>query len=114
MVNPSFRSAVLSLGTSKAAIPGAGGQHFTTTLQRGTLKLLLSLPVRPNEQAPHAQDELYVVVRGSGTLFHDGKRDRFAPGDAMFVAAGTEHHFEDFTDDLAVWVAFYGPPGGEA
>jgi hypothetical protein len=31
----------------------------------------------------------------------------------MFVAAGTEHHFEDFTDDLAVWVAFYGPPGGE-
>jgi hypothetical protein len=22
-------------------------------------------------------------------------------------------HFEDFTEDLAVWVVFYGPPGGE-
>jgi hypothetical protein len=31
----------------------------------------------------------------------------------MFVAAGVEHRFEDFTDDLAVWVMFYGPEGGE-
>jgi hypothetical protein len=31
----------------------------------------------------------------------------------MFVAAGTEHYFEDFTEDLAVWVVFYGPDGGE-
>jgi hypothetical protein len=31
----------------------------------------------------------------------------------MFVAAGVEHRFEDFSADLAVWVIFYGPPGGE-
>jgi hypothetical protein len=31
----------------------------------------------------------------------------------MFVAAGTEHHFENFTEDLTVWVVFYGPTGGE-
>jgi len=31
----------------------------------------------------------------------------------MFIAAGTEHHFEQFSDDLAVWVVFYGPEGGE-
>lgn len=31
----------------------------------------------------------------------------------FFVAAGTGHRFEDFTGDLAVWVVFYGPPGGE-
>lgn len=31
----------------------------------------------------------------------------------MFVAAGTEHHFEDFSEDTAVWVIFYGPPEGE-
>ena len=28
-------------------------------------------------------------------------------------AAGTAHRFENFTDDLAVWVLFYGPEGGE-
>jgi hypothetical protein len=32
----------------------------------------------------------------------------------LFVPAGAEHRFEDFTDDLTVWVVFYGPEGGEA
>ena len=29
-------------------------------------------------------------------------------------AAGITHRFEDFSDDLVVWVLFYGPEGGEA
>ena len=73
----------------------------------------LSLPVRPNEQTPHVQDEIYVIVRGRGVLVHDGRRDTFDTGDLMLIAAGTEHRFEDFSDDLAVWVVFYGPDGGE-
>jgi len=67
----------------------------------------------PNEQVPHFQDEVYVIVRGRGVLCHDGERDPFEAGDLLFVAAGTQHCFEDFTGDLAVWVLFYGPPGGE-
>ncbi|MDQ3378133.1 MAG: cupin domain-containing protein, partial [Actinomycetota bacterium] len=35
------------------------------------------------------------------------------PGDALFVPAGVEHRFENFTDDLVAWVVFYGPEGGE-
>jgi mannose-6-phosphate isomerase-like protein (cupin superfamily) len=64
-------------------------------------------------QSPHAQDEVYVIVRGRGVLLHDGKRDSFEAGDLLFVAAGTEHQFEDFGADLAVWRVFYGPSGGE-
>ena len=30
------------------------------------------------------------------------------------MPAGVTHRFEEFTDDLAVWVFFYGPEGGEA
>ena len=41
----------------------------------------------------------FVVVEG---CHHDGKRDSFETGDLMFVAAGTDHRFEEFTDDLAV------------
>jgi mannose-6-phosphate isomerase-like protein (cupin superfamily) len=85
----------------------------TSILQRGSLDVKLAAPARPNAQVPHAQDELYIVVRGSGVLFHDGKRERFAPGDLLFVAAGVEHHFEEFGDDLLVWRVFYGPDGGE-
>ena len=113
-MNTLARSDVFRFDEARTGIPGAGGGHFITIAERASLRLLLSLPVKPNQQSPHTQDELYFVVKGRGILFHDGKRNAFGPGDAMFVAAGTEHHFEDFSDDLAVWVAFYGPQGGEA
>jgi hypothetical protein len=32
----------------------------------------------------------------------------------LFVPAGHEHRFEDFTPDFATWVIFYGPDGGES
>ena len=31
----------------------------------------------------------------------------------LFLAAGVEHHYEDFSTDLALWRIFYGPRGGE-
>lgn len=107
------RSCVIRLAEAQTAIPGPAGEHSASLLQRGTLNVKLSLPVPPNQQTPHEQDEVYVVIRGRGILVHDGRREPFEAGDLMFVAAGTEHHFEDFTEDIAVWVIFYGPPGGE-
>jgi hypothetical protein len=32
--------------------------------------------------------------------------------DALFVAAGTEHRFEDFSEDFATWVVFTRPRKG--
>ena len=107
------RSAVFRLAEARSRIPGPAGEHAVTVLQRGTLDVALSLPVRPNRQSPHTQDEVYVIVRGRGVLVHDGKRDSFEVGDLLFVAAGTEHQFEDFGEDLAVWRIFYGATGGE-
>jgi mannose-6-phosphate isomerase-like protein (cupin superfamily) len=107
------RNRVICLAEAHRRIPGPAGEHSVSLMQRGTLEVKLSLPVIPNRQTPHAQDEVYVIVRGRGILFHDGKRDPFESGDLLFVAAGSEHHFEDFTEDLAVWVVFYGPRGGE-
>jgi len=31
----------------------------------------------------------------------------------LFVHAGVEHRFEEFTNDLSMWVVFWGPDGGE-
>ena len=109
----SVRSTIIRLADGKSQIPSPESAHAVSLLQRGTLNLKLSLPVPPNVQRPHDQDELYIIARGSGVLYHDGKRDRFGPGDVMFVAAGVEHRFEDFSSDLTVWVVFYGPTGGE-
>lgn len=54
------------------------------------------------------------MARGSGWFVNGPERERFGPGDLLFVPAGVAHRFEDFTDDLVVWVMFYGPEGGEA
>lgn len=62
---------------------------------------------------PHRRDEAYIVIQGRGTFFCGGARDAFGPGDFLFAPAGVEHRFDDFTDDLAVWVILYGPDGGE-
>ena len=69
--------------------------------------------VLDDDQTPHTRDELYVVVAGSGIFVCAGERRAFAIGDALFAPAGSVHRFEDFSDDLAVWVMFYGPEGGE-
>ena len=112
-MNPPERSCVIRLADAQRGIPGPAGERSVLVLRRGTLDVKLSLPVPPNQQTPHAQDEIYVVIRGRGVLVHDGKRDPFESGDLLFVAAGTQHHYEDFTKDLALWRVFYGRHGGE-
>jgi hypothetical protein len=66
-----------------------------------------------------SRSEIVTGVRGA----NGRSRHRHAPGgwsaadETAFlgaVADRVEHRFEDFTDDLAVWVVFYGPEGGEA
>ena len=77
LLDKSDRSRVIHLAEAGAQIPGPQGAHSLSFLQRGTLNVKLSLPVIPNQQTPHAQDEIYVIIRGRGILFHDGKRSPF-------------------------------------
>ena len=112
-MNPADSSGVIRFADAEQGIPTPAGERAVLVLKRGTLDIKLSIPVPPNEQAPHAQDEVYAVVRGSGVLVHGDRRDPFEAGDLLFVAAGVVHHYEDFTPDLALWRIYYGPPGGE-
>jgi mannose-6-phosphate isomerase-like protein (cupin superfamily) len=107
------RSCVMRFAEAQARIPVPAGEHAVLVLRRGPLDVAFSMPQRPSQQTPHAQDEIYFIIRGRGFLLHDGKRDSFEPGDILFVAAGTEHQFEDTTGDLALWRVFYGPSDGE-
>lgn len=108
----SKRSGVIHLANAQEAIPG--GERSISVLRRGTIDVRLALaPEHLTQETRHTQDEVYVVIRGRGVFVHDGKRDSFAPGDLLFVAAGTAHRWEKYTPDLVVWVVFYGPQGGE-
>ena len=95
-------------------LPGASGERFIALFRHGSLVVELYAPRGQDLQTPHTRDELYVIVTGRGVFFNGTERRAFAPGDCLFVAAGTVHRFEEFSDDLAAWVFFYGPEGGEA
>jgi mannose-6-phosphate isomerase-like protein (cupin superfamily) len=103
----------LSLDEALARLPGPGGERFVSLYSRGTLMIELYAPRDNDAQVPHRHDEVYVVVRGRGVFARGKDKYSFAPGDVLFVPAFESHQFEEFTDDLAVWVMFYGPDGGE-
>ena len=86
---------------------------YGVLLQHGTLELGFYKPKGSDPQQPHDQDEVYIVQSGTGFFVHGDARRSFEPGEALFVPAGDVHRFEDFSDDFAAWVVFYGPEGGE-
>jgi mannose-6-phosphate isomerase-like protein (cupin superfamily) len=104
----------LTVPEALARLPGPGGERYVELFQHGTLSVELYAPRGSDPQHPHTRDEVYVVVQGSGQFRNGNTLHPFGPGDLLFVPAGVVHRFEDFTDDLAVWVIFYGPEGGEA
>ena len=82
-------------------------------MEHESLLVEIYAPRGSDPQQPHTRDELYVVFEGSGRFVNGDERQAFGPGDVLFVPAGVEHRFEEFTADLVVWVVFYGPEGGE-
>jgi mannose-6-phosphate isomerase-like protein (cupin superfamily) len=103
----------ISLSEARHRLPGPQGELSVSVFEHGSLVVKLYAPGGHDDQTPHSRDEVYVVAAGNGEFICDAARQAFAPGDVLFAAAGVEHRFENFTDDFAVWVFFYGPEGGE-
>src|SRR5699024_8810102 len=96
------------------ALARSSGGEFIRLFGHGSLEVEIYKPREVDRQQPHSRDEIYVVISGSGQFVNGGVRAPFGPGDLLFVPAQVEHRFEDFSEDFATWVIFYGPEGGEA
>lgn len=107
------RAAHVTLADGLALGPPPPGNLAVPVFTHGTLAVEIYQPAGHDPQKPHDRDEVYVVARGRGSFFDGSGRRAVGPGDFLFVAAGQPHRFEDFSDDFAVWVFFYGPIGGE-
>jgi len=103
----------ITLADALSRMPGPYRDHYAIVLEHGTLEVGIYAPRKTDPQTPHTRDELYLVTRGSGWFRNGEDRVAFGPGDLLFVPAHRPHRFEQFTDDLVVWVVFYGPMGGE-
>lgn len=87
---------------------------FKRVFAHGTLEVEIYKPDKVDLQQPHTRDEIYVVASGSGHFINGDEKQPVESGEVLFVAAGVEHRFVDFTDDFSTWVFFYGPEGGES
>ncbi len=59
-----------------------------------------------DDQVPHAEDEVYVVLAGRGAFTSGRKTVDVEAGTVLFVPAHEEHRFHDVSEDLAVLVMF--------
>ena len=107
------RTFRVGLDDALQRVESAGDKRWAVVFEHGSLEVELYAPRGTDPQQPHTRDEAYIVVAGRGSFECSGQRSRFAPGDFLFAPAGAVHRFVDFSDDLVVWVLFYGPEGGE-
>lgn len=91
------------------ALPLPAGRRSAEVFVDGDLEIRLYAPKGHDPQTPHDRDELYIVAAGHGKLRVGDRVDPIGPGALLYVAAHEVHRFEDFSDDFAVWVVFYGP-----
>jgi mannose-6-phosphate isomerase-like protein (cupin superfamily) len=86
----------------------AAGEPYLEFLRREALSAgLYVLDVgEPDQQQPHAEDEVYVVISGRATLKVGDRDHPLGPGSVVFVARNVPHRFHDITERLSVLVFF--------
>ena len=62
-----------------------------------------------DRQQPHEDDELYIVLEGTGVLEVEGEQVPVKEGTAVFVEAGADHRFSAY-EHLSVLVIFERKP----
>jgi mannose-6-phosphate isomerase-like protein (cupin superfamily) len=89
-----------------AQLPTNEGKHFIEAFRKGNLSAEMYKPDTVDLQTPHTQDELYVIISGSGMFKNGEEHYPFKTNDLIFVPAFIEHRFYDFNDDFSTWVIF--------
>lgn len=93
-------------GDAVERLRAAGGGyeivHESPGLELGVYVLVAP---EPDRQQPHSDDEVYLVLEGTGTLEVEGERVELSEGHTVFVPAGAEHRFVGY-EHLAVLVVF--------
>jgi len=94
------------VGSVVEKLRAAGGGYEVVHESAGVeLGVYVLVAPETDRQQPHDDDEIYVVLEGSGTLTVDGTPVNVKEGDAVFVEAGAEHRFTAY-EQLALLVLF--------
>ena len=72
-------------GEALDQVSGPGIERSKELFRHGSLQVKIYAPVGTDPQTPHTRDEIYVVIRGSGTFVGAAGRREFGPGDFLFA-----------------------------
>lgn len=73
------------------------------------------LPAGSNDmQAPHDDDEVYVVLKGKARMRLGEQERDVGPGSLLYVGAATEHSFFEIEEDMTLLVMFAASPPSHA
>ena len=90
----------------KRRLQGSGGGyeivHESPGLEIGVYVLVAP---EPDRQQPHDDDEVYLVLEGTGVVEVEGEQYPISEGHSIFVPAGADHRFSAY-EQLAVLVVF--------
>ena len=87
---------------------GEGGYEIVHTSPGLELGVYVLVAPEPDRQQPHEDDEVYVVLEGTGVLEIEGETVELKEGQAAFVPAGADHRFVGY-EQLSVLVIFAKP-----
>jgi mannose-6-phosphate isomerase-like protein (cupin superfamily) len=94
------------VGSAIERLRAAGGGYEVVHESPGVeLGVYVLVAPEPDRQQPHADDEVYVVLEGRGTLEIEGEQVDLREGHAAFVPAGANHQFVGY-EQLSVLVIF--------
>jgi mannose-6-phosphate isomerase-like protein (cupin superfamily) len=101
---------VFEIAAVRQRLAEAGGGyevvHESAGLELGVYVLVAP---EPDRQQPHDDDELYVVLEGTGVLQIESEEVPVREGSAVFVEAGADHRFTAY-EHLSVLVVFERKP----
>lgn len=96
-------------GAKQRLAAESGGYEIVHRSDGLELGVYVLVAPEPDRQQPHEDDEVYVVLEGSGMLDVEGTRVELREGQAVFVPAGAEHRFVGY-ERLSVLVIFERRP----
>jgi|SRR5919197_1319172 mannose-6-phosphate isomerase-like protein (cupin superfamily) len=92
-------------GVKERLAEGSGGYEIVHRSEGLEIGVYVLVAPEPDRQQPHEDDEVYVVLDGTGVLEVNGTSVELREGHAVFVPAGAEHRFVGY-EQLAVLVIF--------
>jgi len=109
MTEPSAPHSFDVRGASDRLTASGGGYEIVHSSRGLEVGVYVLVAPEADRQQPHADDEVYVVLNGSGVLDVEGEQVELHEGHAAFVPAGAEHRFVGY-EQLALLVIFAKAP----